>query len=96
MRLPHNLIENIGLLTDSPEELIAALGTKCSDQEAQEIIRLSGLGLPPVTSLEALAVMTGYNPGFIWSLVDRPHKYYRVFDILKGLNAARLKRPRWR
>lgn len=93
MRLPHNLIENIGLVTDSPEELIAALGAKCLDQEAQEIMRLFGLGLPPVTSLEALAVMTGYNPGFIWSLVDRPHKYYRVFDIPKGAQRRQIEAP---
>ena len=94
MRLPHNLLENVGLLTDGPEELIAALGEGCGVGEADEIFRLFGLGLPPVTSLKALAVMTGYNPGFIWSLVDRPEKYYRVFEIPKGRQVRRIEAPR--
>ena len=94
MRLPHNLLENVGLLTDSPEELIAALGEGCGVGEADEIFRLFGLGLPPVTSLKALAVMTGYNPGFIWSLVDRPEKYYRLFEIPKGRQVRRIEAPR--
>ena len=94
MRLPHNLLENVGLLTDGPEELIASLGEGCGVEEADEIVRLFSLGLPPVTSLKALAVMTGYNPGFIWSLVDRPEKYYRVFDIPKGRQLRRIEAPK--
>lgn len=94
MRLPRNLLENVGLLIDGPEELIATLGEGCGIGEADEIFRLFSLGLPPVTSLKALAVMTGYNPGFIWSLVDRPEKYYRVFEIPKGRQARRIEAPR--
>lgn len=93
MRLPHNLLENVGLLTDGPEELIAALGEECGVGEADEIFRLFSLGLPPVSSLKALAVMTGYNAGFVWSLVDRPEKYYRVFDIPKGRQVRRIEAP---
>lgn len=94
MRLPHNLLENVGLLTEGPEELVAALGEGCGVGEADEIFRLFSLGLPPVTSLKALAVMTGYNPGFVWSLVDRPEKYYRVFDIPKGKQVRRIEAPK--
>lgn len=94
MRLPHNLLENVALITDGPAELIASLGEKCATEEAEEIIRLFGLGLPPVTSLNALSVMTGYNPGFVWSLVDRPEKYYRVFDIPKGAQRRQIEAPK--
>lgn len=94
MRLPHNIVENVGLLADGPDELIALLGERCAVDEAGEIVRLFGLGLPPVTSLNALAVMTGYNPGFVWSLVDRPEKYYRVFEIPKGTRRRRIEAPK--
>ena len=94
MRLPHNHLENVGLITDGPDELIASLGEECAADEAEEIIRLFGLGLPPVTSLNALSVMTGYNPGFVWSLVDRPERYYRVFDIPKGAQRRQIEAPR--
>lgn len=94
MRLPHNLIENVGLLTNGPDELIASLGEKCASEEAEEIVRLFDLGLPPVTSLNALAVMTGYNTGFVWSLVDRAEKYYRVFYIPKGVQRRQIEAPK--
>ncbi len=94
MRLPHNFVESVGLSVDSPDELIGALGGSCPPDEANEIRRLYGLGLPPVTSLNALAVMTGFNPGFVWSLVNRPHKYYRVFTIPKGEHGVKLKLPK--
>lgn len=84
MRLPHQLIENRAFITNDASELVAALGNSCSPEEAAEIHRLFELGLPPVTSLNALSTMTGYNPGFVWSLVHRAHRHYRLFWLPKG------------
>lgn len=94
MRPPHEYLERIALVAGGPEDLIAALGDNCSSKEANEILRLAGAGLPPVTSLSALAVMTGYNPGFIWSLLRRPRKHYRVFEIPKGRTKRQIEAPR--
>jgi RNA-directed DNA polymerase len=94
MRLPRHLIDSLALCVDSAEELIAALGDKSAEEESGEIRRLFALGLPPVTSLNALAVMTGYNRGFLWSLIDRPEKYYRVFHIPKGRTTRQIEAPK--
>lgn len=94
MRLPHQLTENIGLIVNSPEELFSGLGEDCAAEEADEIKRLFSVGLPPITSLGALAVMTGYNPAFLWSMMDRSHKHYRVFEIPKGSAKRQIEAPR--
>lgn len=94
MRLPHQYVESIGLVASTASELIAALGKSCTEDEAAEIKRLFDSGLPPVTSLNALAVMTGYNLGFVWSLVNRPWRYYRVFEIPKGRGTRQIEAPR--
>lgn len=94
MRLPHNLIERLTLVAGSPAELCAALGDAADDEEVAEIERLSAAGLPPVTSLGALSVMTGYNPGFVWALANRTTRYYRVFEIPKGRTTRQIEAPR--
>lgn len=94
MRLPHNIIDRITLVARGPAELIAALGDQCEVEEKTEIRRLCEEGLPPVTSLDALSVMTGYNPGFAWSLVYRSEKYYRIFTIPKGHSCRQIEAPR--
>ncbi|QYZ68266.1 reverse transcriptase family protein [Neotabrizicola shimadae] len=52
------------------------------------------MGLPPVTSEAALAVLTGYNRGFIWSLVHQSDKHYRVFRVAKGRGWRQIESPR--
>jgi len=94
MRLPHNLIERLTLVAGSPAELCAALGESIAVGEPAEIERLHAAGLPPVTSLGSLSVMTGYNPGFVWALLNRTEKYYRVFYIQKGRHRRQIEAPR--
>jgi hypothetical protein len=94
MRLPHNLIERQTLVAGSPEELCAALGDAAGVDEVAEIQRLSAAGLPPITSLSALSVMTGYNPGFVWALATRTARYYRIFEIPKGRDTRQIEAPR--
>ena len=75
-------------------ELVNALGEAADLNELSEIKRLSALGLPPVTSRDALAVMLGINPGFIWSLENRPGRHYRHFTIPKGKGVRHINAPK--
>jgi RNA-directed DNA polymerase len=84
MRLPQPILESQWFTFDSERELISALGNQIDAAETEEILRLSALGLPPVTSREVLGTMIGVNSGFIWSLEKRPRKQYRSFPIKKG------------
>ena len=56
--------------------------------------RLSEFGLPPVVSMAALAAMTGFSSGFLWSLMYQTHKHYRVFNIPKGRSVRVIEAPR--
>jgi RNA-directed DNA polymerase len=94
MRLPQPQLDAIGFLFDNPADQIHAMGKQCPFEEAEEIKRLFDLGLPPVTSPEALSVMLGYSPGFVWSLLNRTHRYYRHFLIPKGSGQRHIAAPR--
>lgn len=94
MRLPQPQLESIGFLFETPTELVQAMGEQCLPEEADEIHRLFDIGLPPVTSPEALSVIFGYNPGFIWSLLGKTHRYYRYFTIAKGAGVRHIQAPR--
>ena len=94
MRLPHDILDSLAFTADCPEEVIASLGDKCTEQEAAEIVRLYEAKLPPVTTGNSLAVMTGFNPGFIWSLIKSPSRHYRVFEIPKGKFTRQIEAPR--
>lgn len=94
MRLPHPQLESCLFAVDSAAELIDALGGACDHDEEAEILRLAELGIPPVTSSDALAVMFGYNPGLIWSLLHRTNKHYRQFRIPKGPGSRNIHAPR--
>ncbi len=94
MRLPQATLASVCFLLETPSELIQAMGEQCSRKEAREIQRLFSLGLPPITSRESLSVMLGYNPGFIWSLLNRTHKYYRKFEIPKGSRTREIYAPK--
>lgn len=85
MRFPHPDFSELCLFSHNPDILIKALGSYAEEGEAQLIREYCALGLPPVTSVAALAVMTGFNPGFIWSMLSRPNKHYRTFSIPKGI-----------
>jgi len=94
MGLPHHAVYSQMLCAGSEHDLLLGMGSSCSSAEAEEISRLTVLGLPPVTSLEALAVVTGFNPGFLWSLQNRPDRQYRVFSIPKGKSFRQIEAPR--
>ena len=93
MRLPQQLLESTYFLFTRPEELVEALGLAPDDEETARILELAGRALPPVTSMHCLATMFGVNPGFIWSLAHRPHRYYRTFEIPKGRRTRRITAP---
>ena len=94
MRLPLQLLDSPFFLFSKAEELLEALGEDPDDAEAAQIRTLSALGLPPVTSRHVLATMLGVDPGFVWSLANRPHRYYRTFDIPKGRGTRKITAPR--
>ncbi len=73
---------------------LAAAMDECSEDERSEMHRLDDLGLPPVTSLPAISVMTGYSPGFIRSLLQQKSRHYREFSIPKGRSRRTIEAPR--
>ncbi len=79
---------------NNAEYIFRAMGEHCNETEKKEIIRLLKLNLPPITSLRALSVMMGLNPGFLRSIIIEPTKYYRVFEIPKGKTTRQIEAPR--
>jgi|HubBroStandDraft_1064217.scaffolds.fasta_scaffold36418_1 RNA-directed DNA polymerase len=94
MRLPPQLLESPFFLFSKVDELLEALGSPRDDAEAVRIRALSARALPPVTSRHVLATMLGLNPGFVWSLANRPDRYYRTFDVPKGRGIRKITAPR--
>lgn len=88
------MIDSVTLCAGDADDLISALGSSCTHEEAEEIRRLVEMGLPPVTSDEALAVLSGYNRGFLWFLLNQPEAHYRVFNIPKGRSVRQIEAPR--
>lgn len=79
---------------ESAAELVTALGPRVGLGDVAEIHRLAQLGLPPIISRDALAVMIGVNPGLIWSFEKRPGRYYRHFQIPKGSGVRNIAAPK--
>ena len=94
MRLPQHLLESPYFLFSSLQELVSSLGEFANVNERADIQRLSDMGLPPVTSKEALAAMFGVNPGLIWSFQHRSVRHYRSFEIKKGTGYRRIDAPK--
>lgn len=94
MRLPHTLIESLFFSFDTLEEFKSALNEYVPADEIPRIERLCVIGLPPLTSIEALAVAIGVNPGILWSVVNQSHKHYRVFKIPKGKDSRTIVAPK--
>ncbi len=90
MRLPQPLLESPLFAFAKPDALASAMGQSIQEAELQEILRLVSLGLPPITSPSVLATMIGVNKGFVWSLLNRTHRYYRRFKIPKGKGKSRI------
>lgn len=94
MKLPPFLLHSQYFVFSRREELERALDGLVSDDELQELRRLSDLGLPPITSELTLATMLGVNSGLIWSFINRPAKHYDEFQIPKGKGRRRITAPR--
>lgn len=74
--------------------LLKSLSPEITDIERGEIIRLSELGIPPITSRLVLSALLGVNPGLIWSFCHRTAKHYRSFSIKKGSKIREISAPK--
>lgn len=94
MKLPQPLLESLFFQFTSLDEMGRAMAQFWEPDEAAEAKRLVDRGLPPVTSVMALATMLGLNPGLVWSMRHRPQRYYRSFSIPKGNGRRYIDAPR--
>lgn len=94
MRLPQPLVESPFFAASDVDEVVTALGSSAAVGEREELERLHALGLPPVTSVNALSVMLGLNSGLIWSFINRPSRHYRTFNLPKGKGQRVISAPR--
>lgn len=84
MRLPLPLLESPFFQLSTRDELVKVLDGSVDVDEVDEIDRMIGLGLPPLTSRTVLATIFGIHPGLIWSFENRTSNHYRTFSIPKG------------
>lgn len=94
MKLPQPLLCSLFFQFSSFDELTRAMAGVWEPNEIDDARRVTELGLPPVTSVMALATMVGLNPGLVWSMRHRPHRYYRSFGIPKGTGVRQIDAPR--
>ena len=94
MRPPPSIFEDLALTAGAIGELLLAMEGNCSEDERVEMRRLNECRLPPVVSMAAMAAMTGFSPGFLWSLMYRTNRHYRVFQIPKGRSSRLIEAPR--
>lgn len=94
MNLPHPRLEFPTFILDSADEVIRCLGSRIGAEEASQVRHLTDAGFPPITSINALSVMSGFNPGFIWSMMHKEEKHYRIFSIPKGKGKRQIEAPR--
>lgn len=93
MRLPQPFIESLWFQLNSLDEL-RQVHPSLPEAEALLIQNLTQQGLPPATSIETLSVILGLNPGLIWSMRNRPNRYYRRFMIPKGKTQRQIVAPK--
>lgn len=94
MRPSHPLFESPYFQFKDLATLLRSLGDELTTAEHDEIRRLDGLGLPPISSRLLLATLIGVNPGLIWSFCKRPSRHYRIFKIPKGNQFRTIIAPR--
>ncbi|AUR04229.1 Retron-type reverse transcriptase [Phaeobacter inhibens] len=94
MRLPQHLSSSPFFSFSEKDDFFKAIKTVVDDDELERIHLLIARGLIPITSKEVLATMLGVNPGIIWSMVNRPHRYYRSFSIPKGKEKREILAPK--
>ena len=79
---------------DSAEEYFSALSDETISLHKNQIIDLINKRLPPLVSIRCLAVLFGFSPKFIGSLLTHTEKYYRVFKIKKGKKIRQIQAPK--
>ncbi|MDE3022423.1 MAG: RNA-directed DNA polymerase [Pseudomonadota bacterium] len=94
MKLPPPFLDSPFFLFSDLAEFSKALGEEVRPEEMEQIQALVEKLLPPVTSRYTLATMFGINPGLIWSMENRTHRYYRSFTIPKGQTVRRIDAPK--
>lgn len=94
MRLPLSLLQSRYFLFGNLAELEKALGDDILPEVRRELLQHDERGLPPVVSREVLGAMLGINAGLIWSMENRPRRYYRRFYIPKGRSHRVIDAPR--
>jgi RNA-directed DNA polymerase len=84
------------LLVSFPDaqDFIKALSDTTRRDYEKEIIALVQKGLPPAVSRRCIAVLFGYSPKFIGSLLAASHKHYRSFVIKKGKKKRAIVAPK--
>jgi len=92
MELSHTYIDNQYFQYPDFETFVACF--EMSKPECLEAEKLSIAGLPPIINQYALAQLLGVHRGFVWSLLRRPAKYYRIFDIKTGKKTRTIYAPR--
>lgn len=76
------------------EPFVETLRACTSSEEAEEAQRLAHAGLPPITSIESLALLFGYSPRLLGAMAKRPGRYYRAFKIRSGRRERTIHTPR--
>jgi hypothetical protein len=94
MRFPHPELQKICFIAEDQETLLKLMGEDLTPEEAERVRSYCKLGLPPAVTPEALATMFGYNPGFVWSMLKRTNRHYRIFPIPKGKDERLISAPR--
>jgi RNA-directed DNA polymerase len=76
------------------EKYLEALDPSSDPRQWESILRLHEIGLPPVVSIRALAVLFGIKTQFIGAMLRKPINYYRIFSIPKGKGKRRIEAPK--
>lgn len=64
------------------------------ENELTELDNLHARGLPPISSINSLALLFAYSPRFLGAMIKRPSRYYRQFKIPKGRSSRTIDSPR--
>lgn len=79
---------------DCLEDYYRALSKSTLIAHEQEIDRLIEKGFPPIASIRCLAVLFGFSPKFIGSLLNKTDRHYRLFEIKKGKKKRQIEAPK--
>nr|WP_082708384.1 reverse transcriptase family protein [Marinobacterium profundum] len=76
------------------DQLISSLDEETRHSKENEIASLFKNKLPPLVSIQVLSTLTGFSIPFIYSMTNKPEKYYRTFIISTGKKKRIIHSPR--